>query len=126
MTFVDQGQPLPPSDFVLQGRLYSTRWERNISTYLLGPAGTLLWLAGLPIGTTETEVEMFVHLTPAGEPDNMLWGFAMEFEAQETDSLYRGLEDSVTNYPKGLQDSLRLATKDLVEKAPERLKRSDK
>ena len=126
VTFVDQGQPLPPSDFVLQGRLYSTRWERNISTYLLGPAGTLLWLAGLPIGNTETEVEMFVHLTPAGEPDNMLWGFAMEFEAQETDSLYRGLEDSVTNYPKGLQDSLRLATKDLVEKAPERLKRSDK
>ncbi len=123
VTFVDQGQPLPTSDFVLKGRLYSTRWERNISTYGLGPAGTLLWMAGLPMGTTETEVEMFVQLSPAGEPDNALWGFAMEFEAQETDSLYRGLEDSVTNYPKGLQDALRLVVKDLVEKAPERLKR---
>lgn len=123
VTFVDQDQPLPPSDFVLNGRLYSTRWERHISTYGLGPAGTLLWAAGLPMGTTETEVEMFVHLIPAGEPDNVLWGFAMEFEAQETESLYRGLEDSVINYPKGLQGALRLATKDLVEKAPERLKR---
>lgn len=123
VTFVDQDQPLPPSDYVLRGRLYSTRWERHISTYGLGPAGTLLWVAGLPMGTTETEVEMFVHLTPAGEPDNALWGFAMEFEARETESLYRGLEDSVMNYPKGLQDALRLATKDLVEKAPERLKR---
>ena len=122
VTFVDQGQPLPASDFVLQGRLYSTRWERNISTYLLGPAGTVLWLAGLPLGTTETDVEMFAQITRAGEPDNVLWGFAMEFEAKETDSLYRGLEDSVTNYPRGLQEGLRLAIEDLVEKAPTRLK----
>ena len=123
VTFVDQDQPVPPSDFVLQGRLYSTRWERHISTYGLGPAGTLLWVAGLPMGTTETEVEMFVSLIPAGEPDNVLWGFAMEFEARERDGLYQGLEDSVMNYPKSLQEALRPAMKDLVEKAPERLKR---
>ena len=122
VTFVDKDQPVPPSDFVLQGRLYSTRWERNISTYLLGPAGTALWFAGLPLGTTETEVEMFAQITRAGEPDNALWGFAMEFEAKETDSIYRGLEDSVTNYPRGLQEGLRRAIEDLVEKAPSRLK----
>ena len=122
VTFVDKDQPLPPSDFVLRGRLYSTRWERNISTYGLGPAGTVLWLAGLPLGTTETDVEMFAQIARAGEPDNVLWGFAMEFEAKETDSLYRGLEDSVTNYPRGLQEGLRLAIEDLVEKAPTRLK----
>ena len=122
VTFVDKDQPLPPSDFVLEGRLYSTRWERNISTYLLGPAGTVLWFAGLPLGTTETEVEMFARITRAGEPDNALWGFAMEFEAKETESIYRGLEDSVTNYPRGLQEGLRLAIEDLVEKAPARLK----
>ncbi len=123
VTFVDQDQPMPSSDFILQGRLYSTRWERNISTYLLGPAGTLLWMTGLPMGTTETDVEMDLRLTQVGEPDNVLWGLAMEFEAQETDSLYYGLEDSVTNYPKALQEGLRLALKDLVEKAPVYLKR---
>lgn len=122
VTFVDKDQPLPPSDFVLRGRLYSTRWERNISTYLLGPAGTVLWFAGLPFGTTETDMEMFAQITRAGEPDNVLWGFAMEFEAKEIDSVYRGLEDSVTNYPRGLQEGLRLAIADLVEKAPTRLK----
>lgn len=122
VTFVDKDQPLPPSDFVLRGRLYSTRWERHISTYGLGPAGTVLWVAGLPLGTTETDVELFAQIARAGEPDNVLWGFAMEFEAKETDSLYRGLEDSVTNYPRGLQEGLRLAIEDLVEKAPTRLK----
>lgn len=122
VTFVDKDQPLPPSDFVLRGRLYSTRWERNITTYLLGPAGTALWVAGLPLGTTETDVEMFAQIAKAGEPDNVLWGFAMEFDAKETDSLYRGLEDSVTNYPRGLQEGLRLAIEDLVEKAPTRFK----
>lgn len=122
VTFVDKDQPVPPSDFVLQGRLYSTRWERNISTYLLGPAGTVLWAAGLPLGTTETDVEMFAQIARAGEPDNVLWGFALEFEAKEVDSLYRGLEDSVTNYPRGLQEGLQIAIEDLVEKAPSRLK----
>ena len=123
VTFADKGEPLPAGDFVLQGRLYSTRWERHISTYLLGPAGTLLWAAGLPMGTTETDVEMDLLLTPTGEPDNVLWGLAMEFEARETDSLYSGLEDSVTNYPRALQEGLQLALKDLVAKVPARLKR---
>ena len=122
VTFVDQDQPVPPSDFVLQGRLYSTGWKRKISTYLFGPAGTVLWMAGLPLGTVETEVEMDVQLTPAGEPNNVLWSFAMEFEASETDTLYMGLEDSVMNYPRGLQDGLRLAIRNLVEKLPARLK----
>ncbi len=123
VTFVDQDQPVPPSDFVMRGRLYSTQWERHISTYLFGPVGTLFWMAGLPLGTIEIEVEMDMQLTKAGEPNNVLWNFAMEFKAQETDGLYYGLEDSVTNYPRALQDGLRLAISDLVAKVPARLMR---
>ncbi len=125
VTFVDRDEPVPPSDFVLQGRLYSTRWERNVSTYLFGPVGTIFWAAGLPLGTTETEMELDVQLTQAGKPNDVLWSFAMEFEAQERDGLYYGLEDSIRNYPKALQDGLRLAISDLVEKVPARLKRRD-
>lgn len=126
VTFVDHEQSAPPSDFVLQGRLYSTQWERRISTYLFGPFGTLFWMAGLPLGTIETEMEMDVRLTQTGKPGNVLWSFAMEFEEQAVDGLYYGLEDSVMNYPKALQDGVRLAINDLVAKVPTRLKREEK
>ncbi len=126
VTFVDQDQPVPSSDFVLQGRLYSTQWKRRVSTYLLGPVSTLFWMVGLPLGTIETEMELDMQLTKAGEPNNVLWSFAMEFQAQETDGLYYGLEDSVMHYPKALQDGLRLAISDLVATVPARLMREEK
>lgn len=123
VTFVDEDEPVPSSDFVLQGHLHSTQWKRLISTYLVGPLGPVFWMAGLPLGTTDTEMEMDMQLTPAGEPDTVLWSFAMEFEARVVDGLYYGLEDSTMNYPKALQEGLRPAIRDLVEKVPTRLQR---
>ncbi len=122
VTFVDRDQPAPPSDFVLQGRLYSTQWDRRISTYLLGPLGTVFWMAGLPLGTIETEMEMDMRLTRTEKPGNVLWSFAMEFETQAVDGVYYGLEDSVTSYPKALQDGMRLAISDLVAEVPTHVK----
>lgn len=111
------------SDFVLRGQLHSTRWERRITTYLFGPVGTMFWVLGLPMGNTTTEVALDVQLTPAGEPGNVLWRFAMKFEGRELDGPYYGLEDSVQSYPMALQDALGAAVRDLAEKAPARTKR---
>lgn len=120
VTFAEDQTP-PPSDFVLRGRLHSTKWERRLTTYLLGPLGTVLWMAGLPMGETTTEVEMDLRLTPAGDPTNVLWSFAMEFRGGEVDGTYYGLGDSVQSYPLALQDALRPAIRDLAEKAKSRL-----
>ena len=114
-------QTPPPSDYVLRGRLYSTRWERRLTTYLLGPLGTVFWMAGLPMGETTTEVKMDLRLTPAGDPSEVLWSFAMEFRGAEIDGPYYGLEDSVQSYPVALQDALRPAIRDLAEKSKARL-----
>ncbi len=114
-------QTPPPSDYVLRGRLYSTKWERRLTTYLLGPLGTVLWMAGLPMGETTTEVKMDLQLTPTGDPSQVLWSFAMEFRGSEIDGVYYGLGDSVQSYPVALQDALRPAIRDLAEKAKARL-----
>ncbi len=114
-------QTPPPGDYVLRGRLHSTRWERRLTTYLLGPLGTVLWMAGLPMGETTTEVEMDLRLSPAGDPSQVLWSFAMEFRGAEIDGTYYGLEDSVQSYPIALQDALRPAINDLLEKAKTRI-----
>jgi len=120
--FSDDQTP-PPSDYVLRGRLYSTRWERRLTTYLLGPLGTVLWMAGLPMGETKTELKMDLRLTPAGDPSRVLWSFAMEFRGAEIDGTYYGLGDSVKSYPVALQDALRPAIRDLAEKVSARIKR---
>jgi hypothetical protein len=122
VTFSEDGSP-PPSDYVLRGRLYSTKWERRLTTYLLGPLGTILWMAGLPMGETTTELKMDLRLTPAGEPSQVLWSFAMEFRGSEVDGTYYGLENSVQSYPVALQDALRPAIRDLAAKAKTRMGR---
>ncbi len=115
VTFHDgDHQQTPPNDFVLRGRLYSTRWARTLSTYLLGPFGTLAWMAGLPMGVTTTGVVMDVQLTSADDPSRVLWGFAMDFEGQVWDGAYYGLDESVIRYPQAVQEGLRPAMSDLV------------
>jgi len=118
--FADDQTP-PPGDYVLRGRLHSTRWERRLTTYLLGPVGTVFWMVGLPMGDTATEVQMDLRLTPAGDPSQVLWSFAMEFRGDEIDGMYYGLEHSVQSYPVALQSALRPAIHDLADKAKARL-----
>ena len=114
VTFHAGDQQVSPNDFVLRGHLRSTRWERNLSTYLLGPFGALVWMVGLPMGTVTTGVVMDLQLTSAGDPSRVLWDFAMDFEWQEWDGVYYGLEESVMQYPKAVQKALRPALHDLM------------
>lgn len=117
-----EDQVPPPSDFVMRGRLHSTKWERRLTTYLLGPLGTVFWMVGLPMGETKTELKMDLQLSPAGNPSEVLWSFAMEFQGAVNDGIYYGLEEEVQSYPVALQDSLRPAIRDLADKAKTRLK----
>lgn len=114
---LSEGQTPPPGDYVLRGHLHSTKWERRLTTYLLGPLGTVFWMIGFPMGETTTEVEMDLRLTPAGDPSQVLWSFAMKFNGAVNDGVYYGLEESVQSYPVALQDALRPAIKDLAEKS---------
>lgn len=123
VTFSDKSHA-PPSDLILRGRIKSTRWERNITTYLLGPIGPVFWIFGLPMGNTTTMVELDLQITPAGNPSNILWSFTMEFNGKETDGPYYGLEEAIQSYPAALQNTLRPAVANLVEivsKRPELL-----
>ena len=123
VTYAGTDSP-PSSEYVLQGRLYSTRWERHITTYLLGPLGTIFWILGLPMGQTDVTVEMDLRLTPAGDPKKVLWSFSMDFQGRDLDGVYYGLANKVNSYPTALQEALRPAITDLAEKAASRLSTS--
>ena len=118
VTFAQDGK-IPPSDLVFRGRLQSTEWERRLDTYFLGPIGVIFWFLGLPMGQTETAVELDLRLTPATDPSKVLWSMSMEYEGEKSDSPYYNLEDAVQSYPGALQEALRPAIIDLVELANE-------
>lgn len=103
------------SDLVLQGDLRATRWERDITTYLLGPVGTVFWFIGLPLGQITTNLEMDLQITSSTNPSKVLWNFTMEFQAKEYDGPYYGLEEAVKRYPVALQGTLKPIIIDLIE-----------
>jgi len=111
----------PSSQYVLQGRLHSTRWERSITTYLFGPLGTVFWMLGLPMGQTDITVEMDLKLTASADPSKVLWSFKMEYKGWDLDGIYYGLANEVNSYPTALQEALRPAITDLADKAASRL-----
>ena len=117
VVFSDGETTLLPSDYVLRGRLYSTKWERQLTTYGLGPFGIIFWMFGFPMSEITTEIEMDLRLTLAGEPSKVLWNFDMNFQGAGVDGAYYGLEDSVRSYPVALQNALRSAINDLAKKS---------
>jgi hypothetical protein len=111
----------PSSEYVLEGRLRSTRWERSITTYLFGPLGTIFWMLGLPMGQTDISVEMDLQLKATADPSKVLWSFSMEYKGWDLDGIYYGLANEVNSYPTALQEALRPAITDLADKAASRL-----
>lgn len=103
-----------PADVAFRGRLRSTKWERRLYTYLLGPLAPLLWMLGLPMSETTTGLEFDLRLTPVNDPNKVLWRMTMDFEGKQLDSPYYGLEAAVESYPLALQEALKPAIADLV------------
>lgn len=116
------GKASPPSsEYVLMGRLHSTRWERSITTYLFGPLGTVFWMIGLPMGQTDITVEVDLTIVAAADPSKALWGFKMEYKGWDLDGMYYGLATEVNSYSAAWQEALRPAIRDLADKAGNRL-----
>ena len=111
----------PASEYVMEGRLLSTRWDRSITTYLFGPLGTIFWMLGLPMGQTDITVEMNLQLKASADPSKVLWSFSMEYKGWDLDGIYYGLANEVNSYPTALQEALRPAITDLADKAAKRL-----
>lgn len=118
VTFVEEND-VGSADLVMRGALRSTQWKRSITTYMLGPFGTVLWIAGMPMGKITTTVDMDLELVEARNPSRALWDFSMEFEGKQVDGAYYRLEDPVLSFPAAVQDALQLAIEDLVRLADE-------
>lgn len=61
------------ADFLLRGDVRAARFDGKVITYGLSVFGAYLWLLGLPIGTSETTIE--VELSLEDREQKKLWTF---------------------------------------------------
>ncbi|HEY6011037.1 MAG TPA: hypothetical protein VIX18_06155 [Nitrospirota bacterium] len=115
-----EGSGSDGADFVLNGTIRSTYGRRALTTYMLGPFGTILWILGAPMGNASSVVEMDVQLTPANSSARSVWQYTMQFKAERLIGIYYGRQESLENYATAVQETLRPVIADLVKVAAER------
>ena len=107
------------ADVVLRGSIRATDWDRRLTTWGFGPVGPVFWFLGAPMSWTTTTLAMDISLTPANNPNKVLWRQKMIAEGNWTDGIYYNLEEPAKLFPESLQEALKEAVDDLVNIANE-------
>jgi hypothetical protein len=107
------------ADVVLRGSIRATDWDRRLTTWGFGPVGPVFWLLGAPMSWTTTTLAMDISLTPANNPNKVLWRQKMIAEGHWTDGIYYNLGEPAKLFPESLQEALKEAVDDLVNIANE-------
>jgi len=102
------------ADLVLRGNIKATDWERRLTTWGFGPVGVVFWIFAAPMSWTTTTLEMDISLTPANDPNKVLWRQKMIAEGSWTDGIYYNLGEPAELFPESLQEALKEAVDDLV------------
>jgi hypothetical protein len=93
---VELGDPGSHSaDYVLTGRLRSTEFDVNATSYMLGIAGVLLWLVPIPIGSQTADVAIDLALQDAS--GNTVWQFPLQGTGRRVYTLYNSGGAPVSN-----------------------------
>jgi hypothetical protein len=82
------------ADYVLGGLLRSTEFDVNVTSYMLGPAGVLLWLLPIPVGSDTADVVIDLMLRDA--QGNLVWQFPLNGNGRRIYTAY-GIGAPVSN-----------------------------
>jgi hypothetical protein len=74
------------SDYVLTGTLRSTEFDEHVTSYMLGPAGVLLWMAPIPIGSDVADIRIDFALRD--RQGNIVWQFPLQGSGRGLFTMY--------------------------------------
>jgi hypothetical protein len=83
------------ADYVLGGSLRSTEFDVNATSYMLGPAGVLLWLVPIPIGSNTADVT--IDLLLRDSQGNVVWQFPLKGNGRRVYTLYNSGGAPISN-----------------------------
>ena len=83
------------ADLLLSGALRSTEFAIYASSYMLGPAGVLLWLLPIPLGKDQATVSL--ELTLRDRTGTTLWSLSPSKSASKLFTLYNSSGESTSS-----------------------------
>ncbi len=91
--FVPEGTA--DADYVLSGKLHKTEFDVNMTSYMLGMAGVLLWLAPIPMASNTAEVH--IDLLLRDRSGETVWQYPLRGDARRIYTLYNSGGAPVSN-----------------------------
>lgn len=91
--FVPEGTP--DADYVLTGALRKTQFDVNMTSYMLGMAGVLLWMLPIPIGSNTADVH--IDLLLRDRSGATVWKYPLQGDAGRIFTLYNSGGAPVSN-----------------------------
>jgi hypothetical protein len=102
--FFDYGANAPSADYTLETDLRETRYEGKIYSYGLSVFGPLLWLIGLPAGSSHVTLTLDLRLKDAAGQD--VWTQVLHAREGRVQGLYYGWGRDMEGLARALQGSL--------------------
>jgi hypothetical protein len=101
------GGELSEADLVLRGSTRRTRYYGRLITYCLSLYGPVLWLIGLPAGTSTNDVSLAFSLQD--KTNHELWSYAYSGSASTTQGLYYNFGNDAVNFEVLTQEAMNAA-----------------
>lgn len=110
--YFSYGGDIEDADLIINGRIKSTLYEGTVYSYGLSIFGPLLWILGLPAGTSGNELNLQIVLNShkAKEP---VWEYDFEKKKVITQGLYYQWGHDIRSYATLMEEGMNEAIKDL-------------
>lgn len=84
--FSKNTQEIESADYVLSGTLKDTTYEQNMSSYMLGAPGVLLWLLPIPMSNNHAKIKLSLELH--NERGERIWAHEIDSTAGDFFTMY--------------------------------------
>jgi len=110
--FFTYGGEKANADFLFTGQIQSTTYKGAIYSYCLSVEGPLLWLIGLPAGSSIDDLALKFELTDA-KTNEKLWEHTYTGEKKVVQGLYYSFGYDVMGYSELMEDMMNEAVVDM-------------
>jgi hypothetical protein len=100
------------AQLLLEGKMFSTTYKGTMWTYGLSAYGPLLWIFGLPAGTSSNTLTLGLKVTDLST-GNMLWEKRYDVEHKIVQGLYYKFGHDVKGYPYLMQGIMNNAIEEM-------------
>jgi hypothetical protein len=110
--FFSFGGDKDKADYVLEGEIFSTKYNGRLLTYGLSVYGSFLWYLGLPAGTSNTEISLDLKLKDS-KSGKVLWNKRYDKANSIMQGIYYRFGHDIRAYSEMMEEIMNSAISDI-------------